>query len=429
MLKNRVVNNASWIIACKAVQAVLTLVVTVLTARLLEPDGYGIINYAASVTAFFVPIMQLGLDFSLVRELVTKPEREGEIMWTAVAMSFISSLFSVAGIFAFTAIVNRGEWETVAVCVIYGTMLVFQSFELLQYWFQAKLISKYHAVTVLVSFALISAYKIFLLFSGGSITWFAAAQSFDYLLIAVGLLTVYSVKSRSKPQFSFKTARELFSTSRYYIVPAIMITLFVQTDKVMIKLMIDDAACGYYSAAVTCAGMTSFVFGAIIDSARPVIFKNKEENEEAYEKSLIALYSTVIYLSLAMSLVISIFSGFIIKLFYGAAYSAAAFPLSILVWYSTFSYLGAVRNIWMLAEKKQRYLSLINMLGAIMNIVLNLVLIRLIGISGAAIASLVTQVFTNVIIGFIIKPIRGNNRLMLKSLNPKYLILLVKTVK
>ena len=41
---------------------------------------------------------------------------------------------------------------------------------------------------------------------------------------------------------------------------------------------------------------------------------------------------------------------------------------------------------------------------------------------GAAIASLITQIFTNVIIGFIIKPIRKNNYLMIKGLNPKLLI-------
>ena len=40
------------------------------------------------------------------------------------------------------------------------------------------------------------------------------------------------------------------------------------------------------------------------------------------------------------------------------------------------------------------------------------------GIYGAAIASLVTQIFTNVIVGYIIKPIRPNNAIMMSSLNP-----------
>ncbi len=429
VLKNRVFKNASWIIVCKAVQAVLTLIVTFLTARLLEPSGYGIINYAASITAFFVPVMQLGLDSVLVRELIAKPEDEGKIMGTAVTMSFVSAILSLLGIFAFTAVANSGEGETILVCVLYGTLLLFQCFELLQYWFQAKLLSKYHAATVLLAFAAMSALKIYLLIAGKGVIWFAVAQSFDYLLIAAGLLIIYAVKSKTRLSFSFITARELFSVSKYYIISNIMITFFAQTDKVMIKLMIDDAACGYYSAAVTCAGMTSFVFGAIIDSLRPIIFENKNTSEEGYENSLTALYTIIIYLSLLQSLGISLLSGFIVKLFYGAAYSSAAAPLAVLVWYSTFAYLGSVRNIWILAEGKQKYLWIINTVGALMNIVLNALLIPVFGITGAAAASLVTQFFTNVIIGFIIKPLRENNRIMMKSLNPRRLLSVIKTIK
>ena len=43
------------------------------------------------------------------------------------------------------------------------------------------------------------------------------------------------------------------------------------------------------------------------------------------------------------------------------------------------------------------------------------------GSDGAAWASLVTQMFTNVVTGFLIRPIRRNNRLMFQSLNPKLL--------
>lgn len=429
MLKNRVLKNASWIIVCKVIQAILTLIVTMLTARFLGPSDFGVINYAASVVAFFVPVMQLGLNSTLVREVVSKPEREGEIMGTAVTMSFASALLSILGIFAFTSVANYGEPETVTVSVLYGTLLLFQCFELIQYWFQAKLLSKYHAVSSLVAFAVTSAYKIYLLISGKGVYWFAVAQSLDYLIIAVALLAIYFKKSSGGMRFSFMTARELFSSSKYYIVSSLMITLFLQTDKVMIKLMIDDAACGFYSAAATCAGMTSFVFSAIIDSLRPIIFENKEKSEEGYRKTLTALYTIVIYLSLLQSLFISLFSVFIIKLFYGVAYIEAAPTLAVLVWYTTFSYLGAVRNIWILAENKQKYLWIINMSGAGMNIVVNALLIPHIGILGAALASLVTQLFTNVVIGFIMKPIRGNNALMIKSLNPKYLLEVIKTVK
>ena len=39
----------------------------------------------------------------------------------------------------------------------------------------------------------------------------------------------------------------------------------------------DEAETGFYSAAITCIGITSFVFDAVIDSARPVILEEKEK--------------------------------------------------------------------------------------------------------------------------------------------------------
>lgn len=70
ILKNKVIQNASWIILCKIVQAVLNLVVTMLTARYLGPSNYGLISYAASLVAFAVPVMELGLRNTLVQEFV-----------------------------------------------------------------------------------------------------------------------------------------------------------------------------------------------------------------------------------------------------------------------------------------------------------------------------------------------------------------------
>lgn len=111
----------------------------------------------------------------------------------------------------------------------------------------------------------------------------------------------------------------------------------------------------------------------------------------------------------------------IVHVLYGKSYAGSAIILAVSVWYITFGYYGSVRNIWILAEDKQKYLTGINVCGALANVLLNFALISICGAVGAAIASVVTQFFTNVIIGFIFKPIRENNGLMLKGLNPKIL--------
>ena len=133
------------------------------------------------------------------------------------------------------------------------------------------------------------------------------------------------------------------------------------------------------------------------------------------------LYAIIIYASLAQSIVTTLLSKWIIFILYGKAYETAINALKIIVWYTTFSYIGAVRDIWILANNKQSYLWKINMTGATANVVLNALLIPTMGINGAAIASLFTQIFTNVIMGYVIKAIRLNNRIMIESLKPKYL--------
>lgn len=79
-----------------------------------------------------------------------------------------------------------------------------------------------------------------------------------------------------------------------------------------------------------------------------------------------------------------------------------------------------------LVENKQKYLWIINLSGAIANVVLNLLFIPLWGIVGAALASLITQFFTNVIVNYLISPIRYNNILMFKGLKPNLILQLIR---
>ena len=186
----------------------------------------------------------------------------------------------------------------------------------------------------------------------------------------------------------------------------------------------DDTGC--YSVAVTCASLTSFVFAAIINSMRPAIFENQKVSLVAFENSVSKLYTVIIYLSLAQCVAMTIFARPIISILYGDEFIRAASTLQIIVWYTTFSYIGSVRNIWILANNEQRHLWKINLFGAVANVVLNAFMIPVWGILGAAVASLITQIFTNVIVGWMLAPIRQNNAIMMKSLNPRELLIIFR---
>ena len=427
-MKNSAFKNAGWIIGCKIVQSLLNFVIGMITARYLGPSNYGVISYVASIVAFAMPLMQLGLKNTLVKEFVDTPEKEGSILGTAMVINIISSIACMIGSVAFVMFVNAGERETIIVCALYSLTLLFNATELTQYWFQSKLLSKYPSIAALVAYVVVAIYKIYLLVTQKSIVWFALSNVIDYALISVMLIVIYVKVGGQKLSFNWSLGKELLSRSKYYIIPSMMVIIFQHTDRIMIKLMAGETETGLYSAAITCIGITGFVFAAIIDSARPLILEEKVKNEANYEKRVIQLYSLITCLSLAQSIGMTVLAKPIVLILYGADYSKTALILAVAVWYITFGHYGSVRNIWILAENQQKYLTGINVAGASANILLNLCLIPVLGAVGAAIASIVTQFFTNVIIGFIIKPIRRNNYLMIQGLNPRVMIEMVRDV-
>ena len=423
---NRVVNNAFWIIGCRIVQSLLSLIVSMMSARYLGPAGYGTIQYASSLVVFVTPIMQLGFTTIIVNEFISSPKEEGKILGTAMISCMASAALTMIGVISFSIVANPGESETVIVCALMSLNLLFSAMEMCQYWFQAKLLSKYTSVASLVSYVLISAYKIFLLATNKSVYWFAISYALDVMLIAVSLLVIYKKLGGQKLSFSFDLAKEMFAKSRVYILSGLMISIFTQTDRVMLDYMIDSTATGYYSAAAACASLASFVFGAIIDSGRPVILESHKKDKALFELNVKRLYSIVIYFSLAQCIVMTLVPELIIGITYGKDYYPAVSALRIIVWYTTFSYMGIVRNTWLLAESLQRYQWIIDLSGAVSNVVLNLLLIPLWGVNGAAAASLISQFIVNVGIGFIIKPVRHGNVLMLQSLDPRFLLDMAK---
>ena len=420
-IRNKIVANASWMVGCRIAQALLGLVVGVIAARYLGPSNFGVINYAAAMVAFAVPIMQLGLNNIMVQELVNSPEKEGAILGTSILMNFVSAIACIVGILVTVCFLNAGEKVTIIVCGLYSTILIFQAVEQIQYWFQAKFLSKYIALTSFFAYLVVSGYKIALLVMGMSVYWFAVANAFDLALIAVTYLVLYRKLGSNRLSISLQIAKRMFAKSRYYIISNLMFVFLVQTDRIMIKNIMDDANVGFYSAAMTCAGMLNFVYSAIIDSFRPVIFENKKKDEILYERNVSLLYGIIFYMTFLECFFMTLLAPFVIKLLSADAFSASSVALQIVVWYIMFAYTGYIRGIWILAESKQKYLLLLNLICALGNVILNIFLIPVWGIAGAAAATVFSQIFSTVILGFIFKPLRQNNFLLFRGLNPFFL--------
>lgn len=416
VLKNRTVKNAGWIIGGGVANKLLAFIVGIFSARFLGPSNMGLINYAAAYLSFFSALCNLGISSVIIKDFVDHPEEEGKSLGTALGLRAISSLLSGLMIIGVVSMVDRDEPLTIAVVALSCIGLVFQVFDAFNQWFQSKLKSKYVAVATVVAYIAVSAYKIVLLVLGKSVEWFALATSVDYIVIAAFLLIAYKKNNGPKLSFSFKKAKQLLALSSSFIISGLMVSIYASTDKLMLKQMLDEATVGHYGLAVSISTVWVFLLQAVIDSVYPSIIEAYGRDRQDFDRKNRRLYAIVIYAALFISLMICIFAKPVVGILYGEEYLPAVTPLRIVVWYTAFSYLGVARNAWIVSENKQKYLKYLYISAAVINVVLNFVLIPWLGASGAALASLITQMSTTLLLPALIPALRPNAKLMLEAL-------------
>lgn len=416
LIKNKVVRNAGWLVFGRMAQMLINLVVGLLTARYLGPSNYGLINYATAYVSFFAALCNLGINSVLVKELIDHPDGEGQVIGTSLGLKFVSSFLSAVTIIGIVCIMDRDEPVTMAVVALSTIGMVFHLFDTFQYWFQSKLKSKVTALCTLIAYIVTAAYRVVLLVLEADVSMFALATSVDYLCVAILMGVCYRKYGGAKLGFSWAYAKSLLSRSGHFILPSIMVSVYAQTDKLMLKQMISDAEIGYYSTAASLATVWCFVLTAIIDSLYPSIAQAFKTDEHQFNKLNKRLYAMVFYLSVFVSLCFVLLAEPVITVLYGAAYLPAVVPLRVITWYTAFSYLGVARNAWIVCKNRQKYLVYVYASAALANILLNLLLIPVLGSTGAALASLISQIITTMVAPFFIKGLRENSVMMLEAI-------------
>lgn len=416
IIRSKETKNAIWIIGGRVIQMLISFFVGILTARYLGPGNYGILNYAGAYVAFFTAFCTLGINSVILKDFVDHPDEQGQAIGTTLILRGLSSVLSSIMIIGIVMAIDTGESLTIMVTALCSVALIFQVADTLNYWFQSRYQSKVSSVATLIAYIVTSSYRIYLLIMQKDIRWFAFATSVDCICVAVILFWVYKKENGPRLSFSFYKAKELLGASYNYILASMMVAIYGQTDKMMLKQMLDETSVGYYSLASTINNMWVFFLAAIIDSLYPTIIRYANENRILFEKKNRQLYAIVIYISIFVAVGFMLFGEVIIKILYGETYIPAAMPLKIVCWYTVFSYLGMARNAWIVSTNNQKYLKYICGGAAVANVLLNLLLIPVWGASGAALASLVTQISTIVFIPLLIPNMRPNVKLMLEAL-------------
>lgn len=410
--------NTSWLMAEKIFRIAVALSVGIYVARYLGPERFGVLNYTMSVVVLFSALSSLGLNGILVRELVNFPKKRDEFLGTAFILKLAGSGL-VLILLSITLYFMGDDRQSNLMIFIIAAGLIFQSFNVIQFYFEAKVLSKYFVFAQFVSLISVSIAKLVFIWLGLPLIYFALAVLIESLVLAIGQSVVYFKQKLDifNWQFKLKTATGLLKVSWPLILSAIAISLYMRIDQVMIKHMLNSEAVGQYAAAVKLSEAFYFVPIVVCGSLFPAVINAKKQNKKLYYARLQYLYDLMAWLAIPIILVMTFSADFIVEFLYGVHFSKASSVLVIHIWATLFVFLGVASGKWFLAENLQYYSFLYKILGAGLNIILNLILITRIGIIGAAWATIISYGCAAYLLNFAHTKTRNNFYRLTRTFN------------
>ena len=412
-------SNTSWLLGERILRMGVSLFVSIYVIRYLGPEKYGLLSYTMSFVCLFSAFLDLGHREIIVRELVLYPEQRNVILGSAILLRLSGSVLLGSGVAVGLQLVDNDHQTSLMIGII-ALGMAFQSWELIDYYFQSQVQSKYTVWAQTVQLIVASLIKIALIIWQAPLIWFAAVFSLEYVITAALFLLLYNWQVGSFPirNCNLKYARQMLKNSFPLLLTGMAILIYMKIDQVMLKELVGVETVGIYAVAVKLCEAWYHIPVLIAVSFYPAIIGVKDTNPALYHARLQKLYTLLVWVAIALAIPITFLADWIIYIFYGNEYIESVIILKIYVWAGIFVSMSLANNKWMVIENFQNYILLTTLLGMSSNIICNVILIPSFGAPGAAVATLISYGIGSYLSLFFFPKVRKGFWFATKSINP-----------
>lgn len=410
--------NTGWLFVDKIVRLGIGLFLNVWIARYLGPETFGNLSYALSFVALFAALSGLGLDGVVVREIVRSPADRDEILGSAFALKLAGALVMCLAACAAISLVRSQDPEMRTLVAIVALGMIFQIFDVVDFWFQSQVQSRFAIYAKNSAFLAVSAAKVLLVACKAPLVAFAWAGGAEIMLGALGLLVAYRASGLALSLWRARRARcaRLLEQSWPLILTCVLTTVYVRIDQLMLGEISGSRAVGVYSAAASLSELWYFIPLALASSFSPAIIKLRDTDPQHYYQSLSTLFTASALIAYCIVIPMTFFANYLVLLLFGPDFVGAGTVLALHIWNCLFVFLGIARSIWIIAEGATKVALLTSAVGALTNVLLNLYLIPKYGPLGAALATVLSYALADYGMFLLVPSLRKVGSLMTDAL-------------
>ncbi|MEA1865574.1 MAG: flippase [Euryarchaeota archaeon] len=388
----RVAKNVAALFTAHFVVAFLLLALSVVIARTLGDVAFGKYSFVVALTAIFAIFSDLGYNTLMVRDVARDPAQAGRYLKNILGIRLMLSLiiFTVIVIIINVTGYHADMKNLIYVFAIYTLILSIS--DVFKMVFRASERMQYESAITIISNIVRVVLGVLVLLRGYGLMGIALVFLFYSLLDL--LLSFLVCKTRFvRPGVALDPG--FWKGTVTVALPMGLITIlslvYARTDTIMLAIMDGVAVVGWYNAAYNLVlGFTPIphlFMNAILPLMSRLYVSSKDSLVMGYEKAFTYLLISGLPIAMGMSLL----ADEIILFLYGEQFANSVIALEILAWDVLLIFICLPLGFMLVAINRQNRMAVIVGGCALLNIILNLILIPGFSYIGAAIATLITE--------------------------------------
>ncbi len=388
--KRTIFKNTSWLALGEGVSRLFMLLLLIYAARILGPSGFGVFSFALAFASIFLIFSNFGLADIATRELARN--RKGEQEYTAIlSLKILLSILAFALIVAASFFITPNEGIRKIIWIL-GIYILTSNFLMILYsFFRARQRMEYEAGVRILQAVMIAGIGFFVLIHVPSV------ESLSYALLGATLitaiLTLVFFLIVIKPVWvvwNLNVWKKFLKLSWPLGLAFTFTVIYIHIGSVMMGFWGQITEVGWYNAAYKIIGVLIVPATLISTSFYPVLSKLFYESKEKFQRTVNFQTELMIILAIPVMTGGLMLAPDIINFFYGVGFSPSVLVFQILAIMTGLSFLYNSFYLTLLASNQQKKVFWITFIGAITNIILNLILIPKYSLYGAAVATLIT---------------------------------------
>lgn len=364
--------------------------------RVLGPEKYGLINFAAAFSAYFVIITDYGFNLSATQEIsVNRNDKEkvseifSSVLTIKIILFFLSSGIFFLIVNMFELFSNDAGLYSIMFIGVVGIVLfplwVYQGVEQMKYILIINVAIR--SVTIVSIFLLVKVENDYLLL----------AVIYTITQVMTGITGLFFAIRKFDLRYLFPSKVQLLEQLKKgwnLFLSSIWINLYTTSNVFILGLFAPNSVVGYYSAA----DKVRIAFQGILSSMSQSVFPYVNKLlAESYQK-FISFNRKLLKISVMIGIIISsslfLFAEPIVKIVLGNEYSPSVIVLRIIAWLPLIIFLSNVFGIQtMLPLNYQKRFSQILFLAALINLMISFSIVPSYFEIGTAVSMLVTEIF------------------------------------